>query len=60
MDGEVLLGLLDTADGWSFVQVLRANVFVLRRPLAGGGTKPTAGAGKLGKTGEYFGEVGSG
>ena len=59
MDGEGILGLLDTADGWSFVQVLRANVFFLRRPLAGGGTEPTEGAGKMGTTGEDFGKVGS-
>ena len=30
-DGEGLLGVRDTADGGSFVQVLGANVFVLQR-----------------------------
>ena len=57
-DGEGLLGVWETYDGSCFVQVLGTNIFVLRRGLAGGGTEPMAGAGKVGTTGEGFGEGG--
>ena len=60
MDGEGLLGLCNTTDGSSFVQVLGTNVVVLQIQLASGETKSTAGAGKVGRTGEYFEEGGSG
>ena len=49
----------DTADGSSFVQLLGTNFVILRRQLAGGGTEPTEGGGKIGTTGEDLGEGGS-
>ena len=58
-DGEGLLGVWDTDDGSSFVQVLETNVVVLRRRLDGGGIETTEGAGKVGTTGEALGEGGS-
>ena len=57
-DGKVLLRVWDTSDGSSFVQVLGTNDVVLRRRLAGGGTKPPEEAGKVGMTVEAFGGVG--
>ena len=39
--------------------VLEINVVFLRGRLAGGGTEPVWGAGKVGTTGEAFGEGGS-
>ena len=59
-DGEGLLGVWYTADNSSFFQVLGTNVVVLQIQLASGETKSTAGAGKVGRTGEYFEEGGSG
>ena len=54
-DGEGILGVWDTSDGSSFVQVLGTNYVVLQRILDGGGTEPTSGAGKVGTDGEDFG-----
>ena len=42
--------------GGYFVKVLKMNVVVLRQLFAGGGTEPTEGTGKVGKTGEDFGK----
>ena len=50
---------MDTADGGAFIQVIGTNAVVLQQRLAGGGTEPTEGAGKVGTTGEYFWEGGS-
>ena len=56
MDGEVLLGVWDTADRSYVIQVLGTNLVVLQQRLDCGITEPTAGTGKVGTTGEYFGE----
>ena len=58
-DGKGLLGVWDTADGSYFVQLLGTNVVVIPRQLNGGGIEPTAGAEKVGTTGEAFGEGGT-
>ena len=50
-----LLGVWDTADRCSFLQVFGTNVVVFRQRLAGGGKKLMEGAGKLGETGGAFG-----
>ena len=55
-----LLGIWDTADGGSFVQVLGANVVVLRQQLYIVGTEPAESTGKVGTTGEDFGKGGIG
>ena len=60
MDGEFILGIWDTADVSSFVQLIGTNVVVLRRGLASGVTEPTEGAGKVGTTVEALGEGGGG
>ena len=52
MDGEGLLFIWDTADGSSLVQVLGTKFVVLQQRLAGGEIESTAGAGKMGTTGE--------
>ena len=59
MEGGLLV-VWYTDDGGYLVQLLWANVVLLRRELAGGGTEPTEGAGKMGTTGEYFGKGGGG
>ena len=56
-DGEVILGVWDTADGGSFIQVPGAIIVVLQKRLAGGGTETPEGAGKMGTAGEDFGKV---
>ena len=50
---------MDTADGGAFIQVIGTNAVVLQQRLDCGITEPTAGTGKVGTTGEYFGEGGS-
>ena len=56
--GEDVFGIWYRADGSSFVQVLETNIVVLQWWLAGGKTEPMAVTGKVGETGETFGEVG--
>ena len=60
MDEDDILVIWYIDDGSSFIKLLGENVVVLQRRLAGGGTEPTQEAGKVGTTGEAFGEVGSG
>ena len=59
MDGEGLLFIWDTADGSSLVQVLGTKILVLQQRLAGGEIESTAGAGKMGTTGEVLGREGA-
>ena len=49
-----LLGIWDTADGSSFIQLLGGKVVILQQKLDSSGTEPTKGAGKVGITGESF------
>ena len=58
--GGGILSVWSADDCSSFVKVLGTNVFVLQQILAGGGTEPTSGAGKVGTTGEDFGKGGIG
>ena len=60
MDGEGLIGIWDTYDGSSIIQLLGTNVVVLRQRLDSGGTEPTAVTRKAGTNGEDFREGGSG
>ena len=60
IDGEVILGIWDTADGGLFVPLPGTNIFVRQQRLFGGGTEPLEGAGKTRKAGEDIGKVGSG
>ena len=53
--GGVLLIIWDTADDSPFVQVLGTKFFVLQRRLAGVGTEPTAGVGKVETNGDVLG-----
>ena len=55
-----LLGVWDTADGESLVQVLGADVVDILQRLYSVGTEPTESTGKVGTTGEDFGNVGIG
>ena len=57
--GGGLLGIRDTSDGSSFVQVPGTKCFVLQRKLAGGGTEHGVGEGKLGTNGEVLGSEGA-
>ena len=58
--GVGLLGVWETTEGRLFVQVPGTNVVVLQRRLAGGGTEPSKGVGKMGKVGKDLGKGRSG
>ena len=53
------LGVWDTAYGSLLVLVLGTNIFVQRRQLAGGGTEPQEGTGKVDTAGKDLVKGGS-
>ena len=56
--GGVLLGVWDTADSGSFVQLSGVNIVVLRQQLGGGGKELLEGAGKWGWLANILGREG--
>ena len=57
-DDEILLVIWDTAVGSYLAQVLGTEFFVLQQQLDGSRIELTAGAGKVGRTGEVLGTLG--